>query len=457
VLTPWPEDASSPTDTAASPTVVVASAGGRHLVSTALTQRCVAGDPAMSDVGGRRALDEATLVVGAMRHGVPLVTVDEDEERGVTAMALDDHGLAEGGAVRVAGAVGRLDGEGEVELSGGGRTTVERLVVPTAPGVRSVLVRDLTAGRWRTAGTRTEQPGGQDVRHRAIAPSALGGHRDEFVSACAGLLDGTPASRSVKVRPGELLDDRCLWPLDRSQIDTLAPAVWSRILGGLGAPAALVASGLDPSDAEEVLLGYEMEDRRPTHKLYVVVPTEAAYRTMSESLGHAARAERPVFLSVKWRPDRPDQWWTAEYRLPAPAVSARSVIEASFVLPRDWAWAHALTQLTAPAVLRGVAEADAGRDRVPSMHTANLLVMTDSRGRTSVDVRARRAGRAGPPLGTEPVLTWLAGVAGLDRSSEDRLVAFVSGGLIERAIAGTDASGEPFLSLYRAPTGESGS
>jgi hypothetical protein len=243
----------------------------------------------------------------------------------------------------------------------------------------------------------------------------------------------------MKVSPGRLHRDRLLWAVPHGVLQD--PVTWSALLDAFDAPE--VVRALDPSGADEVLLGFEAATGAPlVHKLYLARATAAQGAALDSRLGPVEDGPGArVFDSVKWRPGLDDEVWRAVYDEPGPGPDAVDLVSGAF--GRDaWRWAHAAIQL---ADVGPVLDVHASAVR-PTMHAQNLLVTVDELGRTSFDARARWVA---DPVELIPSVRWLAREAGLSEADEDDLAVFASS-RVERVIGGLAGDGSPFLTLYRA-------
>jgi hypothetical protein len=437
--------------------VVVAAGGGRVLVSVAGIHQCAG----IADDHGRGVPDavaDAVLIAAATKAGLPVVTTISGSDGAtltpVSGAATSLGVIAELGGAEVRAEIGFLDSPWRVRVADGSVRRVGSIQVPVDSGaVLQLVPGDRTDGPpWIDGG------GGASLRPevRLLDPpnGAMTTYEASFRSAAGGLLDGAPSSRSVKIAPGAYFGDRQLWALGPTLIGAIEASGWSELLAQLGAPSVVAGSNIDLRRAQEVLVGYEVDDGRVTHKLYMVGMSTASYATVAAALGVRPTRDAPTFLSLKWSPGDGERWWTADYRPPPPGLTALRAVEQSFPRLDDWRWMHTLLQLAAPAVVHSGPDATAPVGWSTTMHAANILVMRDSLGRRSVDLRARRTER---PEDVWPVLSWLSGVAGLDAAQEAHLLRFGSTAPIERAIGGTSGDGRPFVSIYRASSVEGAS
>lgn len=452
-----PPGSVGPVVPSAKPDVLVAIGGGALLVSVGGIHQCVRQDA--TGAGTAEVLAEAILVATNTKAGRPVVSAFV--ARGGSAVATpvrESAGMP--GTVTVLDGVsvtrrtGTLEPDGRVRFADGISTGPPVLQVPAESGDVVDLVTDGSRRVVAPSAHRVVRP---HVRWRIAATgSVLEGspaatrYATEFLAVGGDLLRGMPSSRSVKVYPGGVLDDRQLWAMDAGRIEQLGVAGLARLLDRLGAPPALVRSGIDLTGAQELLLGYELDHGVPAHKFYVVGLTPECHTDLCRALEVGTSTPGPpTFFSVKWHTGGAHRWWTAEYRMPPAGLTPVRAVEDSFDLPEHWRWMHALLQLVAPTVLRPTGERGTGWPI--TMHPANLLVMYDSQGRRSVDLRARRTEH---PEDVWPVLSWLSAVAGLTPTDEERLLGFGAGGQVERAIGGTTGDDRPFVSLYRAASVE---
>jgi hypothetical protein len=332
----------------------------------------------------------------------------------------------------------RLDQEGNTTNAAGHIDHVAVCDVPSAEGVLHLAPASDAATPWRVVGRSpqptSEETGGVHVHTPRTVP---------LVRTMSRLLDEGLSSWSVKIVPGRLIHDRMLWSIPAEQ--AADSRRWNELLKGFGAPAAL--ANLTPTST--VLVGYEADsDIDPMHKIYVTEPAGASTGSLDQVFGPLPNPDGTlVFDAIKWRAADSAIAWRCQYRLPAPGSGTAELLADAFS-PEHWRWAHALVLLAAADTPRfGWSEAHYQR---AALHTQNLLVVRDPRGRYSVDAQAAAVidrGRA------REVIRWIAAEAGLSRRHAEVLEVFARGP-IERVAGGTAADGSPFLTMYRASTSE---
>lgn len=272
-----------------------------------------------------------------------------------------------------------------------------------------------------------------------------GPYRSRFLSTFGPVLGSGPGLMSVKVRPGEVLEEREIYAMDPSKLPAL-PEVLRRALGegpvGRSLTELLVAS---IRGTEEVLFGFEGEVAGFGLKVYVSDPGgddksrwRADWDRWRDVFGSAEDPEPPRIVAPKWPADDPEQVRLAEYRaLVAEDVQAEMV---RCFDPEHAAWAEVVCGLMSG----GAGSAGAEVESDPRSSTAHLL-LTEGAGRRSVDLATGERAK-GDVLAA--AVAYLGEVAGLGDDDRSRLTAALAGRHVHRVIGGRDGSGGPLLTLY---------
>lgn len=118
--------------------------------------------------------------------------------------------------------------------------------------------------------------------------------------------------RSMKLRPGKLLDERWLMTLHKSSLGSRPEAVLKGIAGQLGASSFVLDSYLEVlSEADVVHFGYEGEGSHSIYKLYLEFASQV--RELMEA-GELLEKVK-VHHSLKWNPNDPQQYAFNDYWL----------------------------------------------------------------------------------------------------------------------------------------------
>jgi hypothetical protein len=269
----------------------------------------------------------------------------------------------------------------------------------------------------------------------------------DFQRICGAMLSGTTVSRSLKITPGRILDDRLLWELEPSQLTGEHHAEFDTLLARLSAPNALLNSSFDLSESEQILIGYEADGEDVSHKIYIAGPTAALYARLVDDVGTCSTQQAPPsHYSIKWSPNDPERFRIAEYRGgDLDQTAALRAISRSFD-DHDWRWAHVVLRLAANQTAKAHHLAVRGTSEPEwRLSHGDLLDVVDSHGRRSVDLQARRSATS---LGILPQLSWLSEVAELDEHQRDAMVSFATHLNITRVIGGTAGDRTPFITLY---------
>lgn len=333
------------------------------------------------------------------------------------------------GTVRLVGVDVDVDGDDPVQVAA---AAIDALVPPTPEELGPAAAFVVALAERGVIRRRAAEP-----VEEAPIPEAVSG------IVAAAVVESR--SRSTKVSPGRVDAEREVWMLRVDPGRTTASHVAAELARfALPADVATSVADLEGHDGR-LIVGVEPGSThgRDRHKLYVACnswqPWDALRRAWpdldelhraSVLFGDAEPDAPPRFVAWKRSADAPET--VAVYR----RATARTITIADAlerVLPTGSGWV-------------GAVRAVFGHDRDPDeLLTGDDLEVIDTDGRRSIDLLV-----AGPrPRGERiAAVHALLDLAGIDPDLADRTAPAIGRARINRLIAGTDAAGEPFLSIY---------